>query len=151
MASLASSIQCTSSITYTRRRGPGQGGGVQQRGQPAPPRIGGDGGQRDCGVTDPEQIVQQQQVLWVRRRGCGSRTCARAASLVESLTPNTVRSRRATTMERDLAGMGFAVGGEHLDAAAGSQSSRASPHDPALADTGRPDHPDHTSVRRLIA
>ena len=54
-------------------------------------------------------------------------------------------------MERDLAGMGFAGGGEHLDPAAVASVDGLA-HDAALADTGWPDHPDHTpgTADRLI-
>ena len=47
--------------------------------------------------------------------------------------------------------MGFAGDGEHLDPAAGGQRHGLA-HDAALADTGWPDHPDHTSgtVDRLL-
>ena len=43
----------------------GQRGGVDQRGQPPPPGIGIDLGQRDLRVGDAQQILEQQHVLGV--------------------------------------------------------------------------------------
>jgi len=48
-----------------RRVGARQRRGVDQRGQPTPPRIGVDLGQRDVRVGDAEQVIEQQQILWV--------------------------------------------------------------------------------------
>ena len=64
MASLTSSIQCTSSITYSA-------GAVRARAavfNKAANRAGGhrgDGGRPAFGVADSEQVVEQQQVLGV--------------------------------------------------------------------------------------
>ena len=63
--SLTASIQCASSMMNSAGCGAGQRRGVDQRGQPAPPRIRIDRGQRHVGVGDAQQIIEQQQILRV--------------------------------------------------------------------------------------
>src|ERR1700741_1265505 len=43
----------------------GQLGGIDQRGQPPPPRIGVDLGQLPLGIGDAQQLIEQQQILWI--------------------------------------------------------------------------------------
>ena len=56
--SLTASIQCASSMMNNAGSVRASVDGVDQRGQPAPPRIRVDLGQRHIGVGDAEQIVQ---------------------------------------------------------------------------------------------
>ena len=79
-----------------RRFGARQRRGVDQCGQPAPPRIRVDLGQRHVGVGDAEQIIEQQQILRVGIRAHRARNRARAASPSRSATPLPARSSRVT-------------------------------------------------------
>ena len=78
-----------------RRCFPGQGGGVDQSGQPPPPGIRIDLGQLDVGVGDAQQVLEQQQVLGVGVGILGP-DCARAAGPSRPRTPVASRSSRAT-------------------------------------------------------
>jgi hypothetical protein len=141
LADLVDPVQVLDHIQ--RRCGPGQGDGIQQGCQPAPTRIGGDGRRRGVGVADSEQVVQQQQVVGVGVGDAGPHLRP-ARVLVEVAHPEHPAQQPRHQMKRDLPGMGFGGDGEHLDAAAGSQRHGLA-RDAALADTGWPNHPDHTA------
>ena len=94
--SLTASIQCASSMMNSAGVGARQRHGVDQRGQPAPPRIRVDLGQRHVGVGDAQQIIEQQQILRVGVGRYIARNCARAASPSRSATPLPARSSRVT-------------------------------------------------------
>ena len=52
-------------MMYSAGVGARQRRGVDQCGQPAPPRVRVDLGQRHVGVGDAQQIIEQQQILRV--------------------------------------------------------------------------------------
>ncbi len=75
--------------------GAGQRGGVDQAGEAAPSRVGVDFGCSRLGVSDAEQVVEQQQV--VGGRAIQSRTDSGAGRFgVGARDAKTARSRRAT-------------------------------------------------------
>ena len=134
--SLTSSIQCASSIDIDDRISTGQRDRIQQRGQPPPPRIRINRGQRRIRVGDAQQIIEQQQIL---------RVCIREPAPApwrpahrRRLRRQHLRSSRATAWNGTSAGMRLAEGRKHLRTAA-----RATPHlahQTALADARRSHH-----------
>ena len=49
-----------------RRGFPGQRGGIDKSGQPPPTSIRVDSRQNSIRIADAQQVIKQQQVLWVR-------------------------------------------------------------------------------------
>ena len=127
-----------------RRLGARQRRGVDQRGQPAPPRIRVDRGQRHIGVGDAQQIIQQQQILRVGIRKLFPELRAGGFAVQVGHAhagPQQPRHR----MERDLVGVGFAEGPKHVHPATGC-GRRGLAGRPALADTRRSHHIHHTTA-----
>ena len=136
--SLTASIQCASSMMNSAGSVRASDVGVDQCGQPAPPRIRVDLGQRHIGVGDAEQIIKQQQIL---RVGIGHTSAQPGAGgfAVEVSHAGARPQQPRHDMERDVTGMGLAEGPKHLDAATGRQRRRL-PRHPGLADARRSHH-----------
>ena len=127
-----------------RRLGARQRCRVHQRGQPAPPRIRIDLGQRHIGVGDAEQIIQQQQIL---RVGIGHiRPQPGAGGFAVEVGHTAARPQQPRHhVEGNVTGVGFAEGPKHLDPATGGQR-RGLPGHPGLADARRSHHVHHTTA-----
>ena len=127
-----------------RRFGARQRHGVDQGGQPAPPRIRVDLGQLHIGVGDAEQIIEQQQILRVGIRNLFADPRA-GGSAVEVSHAGARPQQPGDHTEGDVAGVGFAERPIHLDAATGRQRG-GFPGNPGLADARRSHHIHHTTA-----
>ena len=143
--SLTGSIQCASSMMNSVGSVRASVVGVDQCGQPAPPRIRVDGGQWHVGVGDAEQIIEQQQIL---RVDIGTYICPqlRAGGVAVEVSHTAARPQQPRHgIERDVTGVGFAEGPKHVDPATGRQR-RGFPRRPGFADARRSHHIHHTTA-----
>ena len=118
--------------------------GVDQCGQPAPPGVRVDGGQRHIGIGDAQQIVEQQQVLVVGFREFASEANP-CGTIVEVGDAGARAQQSRHHLKGDVAGMGLAEGPVHLDTATRREhcglAGRAT-----LADTRRSHDIHHTAA-----
>jgi hypothetical protein len=122
----------------------GQRGGIDQCGQPPPTGIRVDLGQRHLGIGGAQQILKEHQVLWLRARKL--RPDPRAGGLrVKTLDAGDRTQQPRHGLERDLAGVRLAKGGEHLHTAGGGHRSDFA-HQAALTNTWQADHAHHRAV-----
>ena len=144
MDSLASSIQCTSSTTKTagslRANAAALISAVNRRRRASGSILGSS----TSGSAMPSRSSKQQQVLGL---GVGSpgpylRASRRAVQITHAAgRPQQPRHH----LERDVAGVRFAEGAEHLDTAGGCHRGDLSDQT-ALADARRPHHADHRAA-----
>ena len=127
-----------------RRFSTGQRHGVDQGGQPAPPRIRIDLGQRHLGVGDAQQVIEQQQILRVCIRHAFANPGPRGFAL-QVFDPAQRAQQPRHRVEGNIVGMRFAVDPHHLDPATG-RGRRGLPRHPALADTWRSHHGHDTTA-----
>jgi hypothetical protein len=92
----------------------GQRRGIDQRGQPPPPRVGVDCRQRDVGIGDAQQVIEEQHVirLGVGHPGPHLRAGFRGIQIGH---PEARTQHPPHQIERDVARVRFAEGGEHVD------------------------------------
>ncbi len=142
--SLTASIQCASSMMKSAGSVRAKRRGVEQCGQPAPPRVRIDLGQCHFGVGDAEQIIEQQQILRVGVRDLFSRL--RAGGVAVEVGHAAARPQQPRHHpEGDVTGVGFAEGPKHLDPAS-CRDCGGLPGHPALADAWRSHHIHHTAA-----
>ena len=113
MDSLTSSIQCTSSITYSAGRRARRDRSVDQSRQPTAPGVRIDDGQLVGRISDAEQIVQQRQII----RGRIGQPCPQAIpceSGVEVVDPEEQPQQSRHRVERNVPGVGLTERREHL-------------------------------------
>ncbi len=122
----------------------GQGGGIDQRGQPPPPGIRIDLGQLHLGIGDAQQVIEEQHVLRVGVGGLSPRPRT-SSRTIKTPYPGGSAQQPSHHMERDVGGMGFAVSREHLDPLGGGQRGDLA-HQAALADTRRSHHSHHRAM-----
>ena len=94
--SLTLSIHCASSMRYSAGAVRASDVGVDQCGQPAPPRVRVDLGQRHLGVGDAQQVIKQQQILRVGIGNPCPHLRAGGFAVQISLSPLPARSSRVT-------------------------------------------------------
>ena len=119
-------------------------GGIDQRGQPPPPRIRTDCRQRNIWIGDAQQIVEEQQVLGLGAGSLGSYLGAgrRVVQIPHAGgRPQQMRYR----VKGDVAGMRFAIRREYVDAPGGGHRGDHA-HQTALADARCARHADHRAV-----
>ena len=117
-----------------RRFGAGQRRRIDQRRQPPPPRIRGDLRQLHIGVGDAQQVIDQQQILGVCLGNAVAHPIASGLP-VKPLDAVDHAQQPCHDMERDLAGVRLAEGGEYVGATATRQHRHVA-HQAALADAG---------------
>ena len=100
------------------------------------------------GVTNPEQVLEKDEVFAVAHRRVRLGAAARAAVGVEIVDhPFAARNNRANTWNGTSLVCDSQYGAEHLDTAAAAIVD-GFPDQPALSDTRRPDDADHASGAR---
>ena len=118
------------------RRFPSSEGGAIDKCRQAPaPGIGPDVGRGDRGITDAEQVVDQQQIFRVGLRQSGSNACSGLVG-AQTLDAGGGPHQPCDHVEWDVGGVGFAVRGEHRDTATG-RARRGFADESALADSRR--------------
>jgi hypothetical protein len=99
-------------------RRPGDGRGLHQRGQPAPPGVGVDSRQRPVVVANSEEIVHKHQILFIGAVEPRSEllTCSGG---IQAGEPENGAEELARGVERNVSGVRFTEGPEDVGATAG--------------------------------
>ena len=126
-----------------RRRGAGQRHGFDELNKTTTPGVRIDNGTRHFGVARAQQVIEQLQIL---RPGLGDLAAHPGPGLLRRKADDAEdRSQQpGDHLQRDVAGVGFAVRDEHLEAAAPRDRDGLTDQ-PCLADAGPTRHRDDSS------
>ena len=132
VADLVDPVQVLNDID--RRGLAGQRRGIDQRSQPPPPRIRIDLGQLHLGISDAHQVIEEHHVLRVGIGDFGPHLDPGSRG-VQITHPGGCTQQPRHDVKRDVTGVRFAEGSEHLDTPGRCHCGDLA-HQAALADAG---------------